>query len=67
MGVDCFEIRGRYLDFDGEMFSEANEKLQIEKFPGLQQVENLAAHPLEYFSNPKYAAWRTLVIWLGSL
>nr|KMM69764.1 hypothetical protein CPAG_06078 [Coccidioides posadasii RMSCC 3488] len=47
-GVEYFEIHGRYLDFDGEVFGEVSETLRIKKFSGAKRIENLAAHPLEY-------------------
>jgi hypothetical protein len=47
-GIDCFEINGHYFDFDGEVFGESTETLQIEIFRGSRRIENLPAYPLEY-------------------
>ncbi|OJD26011.1 hypothetical protein ACJ73_02610 [Blastomyces percursus] len=47
-GVEYFEVNGRYLDFDGEVFGEATETMAIKKFYGAKRIENLSAFPLEY-------------------
>lgn len=48
LGIPCFEIQGRCFDFDGEVFGEATESVQIEIFRGTRRIENLSAYPLEY-------------------
>jgi hypothetical protein len=51
-GVIFFEIQGRYYDFDGEIFGEAIETVQIESFRGTMRLENLSAYPLRYHTDP---------------
>jgi hypothetical protein len=46
--VDCFEIHSHYFDFDGDVFGESTETLQIEIFRGATRIENLPAYPLGY-------------------
>ncbi|EDN08181.1 predicted protein [Histoplasma mississippiense (nom. inval.)] len=47
-----FEVHGHYLDFDGDVFGESTEIVQINKFRGATLVENLPAYPLEYHADP---------------
>ncbi|KAI1919982.1 hypothetical protein LOZ65_004261 [Ophidiomyces ophidiicola] len=49
----CFEIHGHYLDFDGEVFGQSTEVLQINMFRGARHLENLPAYPLEYHPDPE--------------
>lgn len=51
--VDCFELHGHYFDFDGAVFGESTETLQIETFRGARRIENLPAYPLEYHPDPE--------------
>lgn len=44
----AFEIQSRCFDFDGDVFGEATETLQIEIFRGTRRIENFPAYPLEY-------------------
>lgn len=50
--VDCFEIHGHCFDFDGEVFGETTETIQIEVFRGAIRIENLPVYPLEYHPDP---------------
>jgi hypothetical protein len=52
-GRDCFEINGHYFDFDGEVFGESTETLQIESFRGTRLIEALPVFPLSYHPDPQ--------------
>jgi hypothetical protein len=56
----CFEIQCQYFDYDGEVFGESTEILQIEMFSGARRIENLPAYPLEFHPNPEI--WSRLVL-----
>jgi hypothetical protein len=56
---DCFEIQCQYFDYDGEVFGESTEILQIEMFSGARRIENLPAYPLEFHPDPEI--WSRLV------
>jgi hypothetical protein len=56
---DCFEIQGQYFDYDGEVFGEATETLQLELFAGARRIENLPIFPLEFHPDPNI--WSRLV------
>ncbi|OKL55245.1 hypothetical protein UA08_09489 [Talaromyces atroroseus] len=58
-GREILEINGRYLDYDGEIFGESTETLQIESFRGIKRIETLPVFPLKYHSDPKI--WSRLV------
>jgi hypothetical protein len=47
-GLKYFELEYRYLDFDGKVFGEVTESLQIDKFRGVRRINTLNAFPLEY-------------------
>jgi hypothetical protein len=47
-GVKYFELECRYLDFDGQVFGEVIERLEIEKFRGARPIDSLDAFPLRY-------------------
>jgi hypothetical protein len=55
----CFEIQCQYFDYDGEVFGESTEILQIEMFSGARRIENLPAYPLEFHPDPEI--WSRLV------
>jgi hypothetical protein len=55
----CFEIQCQYFDYDGEVFDESTEILQIEMFSGARRIENLPAYPLEFHPDPEI--WWRLV------
>ena len=57
---DCFEVQGQYLDYDGEVFGEATETLQLEMFHGARRIENLPIYPLEFHPDPN--VWSRLVL-----
>ncbi|KAB8227879.1 uncharacterized protein BDW43DRAFT_316389 [Aspergillus alliaceus] len=46
--VDCFEVHAEYFDFDGELFGESTEKVQIEVFRGPIDISSLPIYPLEF-------------------
>jgi hypothetical protein len=48
--VQYFKLTGRYLDFDGQVFGEVEDKVHIMKFRGAISVTTLAAFPLQYHS-----------------
>ncbi|KAL2006946.1 hypothetical protein VTN00DRAFT_9614 [Thermoascus crustaceus] len=50
--VDCFEIHGHYLDFDGEVFGKSTKTAQIEVFQGVRRIESLSVYLLEYHPDP---------------
>ncbi|KAH2754841.1 hypothetical protein KXV66_002272 [Aspergillus fumigatus] len=56
---DCFEIQCQYFDYDGEVFGQSTEILQIEMFSGARRIENLPAYPLEFHPDPEI--WSRLV------
>jgi hypothetical protein len=47
-GMEYFELTGRYFDFDGRVFGEVEDKIQLMKFRGALLISKLAAFPLEY-------------------
>jgi hypothetical protein len=55
----CFEIQCQYFDYDGDVFGESTEILQIEMFSGARRIENLPAYPLEFHPDPEI--WSRLV------
>jgi hypothetical protein len=56
---DCFEIQGQYLDYDGEVFGEATQTLQLEMFHSARRIEDLPIYPLEFHPDPN--VWSRLV------
>ncbi|CRG92464.1 ATP-dependent zinc metalloprotease FtsH homolog [Talaromyces islandicus] len=50
--VDCFEIQGHYLDFNGEIFGESTETLQIDFFRGAKRIDSLPVYPLSNHPDP---------------
>lgn len=50
--VDCFEVQGHYLDFDGEIFGESTETLQIDFFRGSKRIDSLPVYPLTNHPDP---------------
>lgn len=56
---DCFEIQCQYFDYDGEVFGEPTETLQIEMFSAARRIEDLPAYPLEFHPDPEI--WSRLV------
>ncbi|KAH8690091.1 hypothetical protein BGW36DRAFT_364816 [Talaromyces proteolyticus] len=56
---DCFETQCQYFDYDGEVFGESIETLQIEMFSAARRIENLPAYRLEFHPDPEI--WPRLV------
>jgi hypothetical protein len=52
-GSRFFYIEGRYIDFDGKMFGEANIKRSIPKFRGTKRIDSLEAYPLRFHMQPE--------------
>ncbi|EED11723.1 conserved hypothetical protein [Talaromyces stipitatus ATCC 10500] len=52
-------VNGRYLDYDGEVFGESTETLQIGSFRSTKQIQTLPVYPLKYHTDPKI--WSRLV------
>lgn len=50
--IKCFEIQGEYLDFDGEVFGESTETVQINIFQGARRIESLPVYPLHFHPDP---------------
>ena len=48
-GVKFFELECRYLDFDGQIFGEVIERLEIEKFRGTRPIDSLDVFPIRYY------------------
>lgn len=47
-GEKYFQIQGHYFDYDGRVFGEAKETLEIEKFREVRRIETLSAFPLAH-------------------
>lgn len=58
-GREFLEVNGRYLDYDGEVFGESTETLQIGSFRGPKQIQTLPVYPLNYHTDPNI--WSRLV------
>uniref|UniRef100_A0A093VE36 Putative AAA family ATPase y4kL n=1 Tax=Talaromyces marneffei PM1 TaxID=1077442 RepID=A0A093VE36_TALMA len=58
-GREFLEVNGRYLDYDGEVFGESTETLQIGFFRGAKQIQTLPVYPLHYHTDPNI--WSRLV------
>ena len=50
-GEEYFHIRGRYVDFDGEIFGEVSIETGILKFRGSVPINSLDVFPLQYHQN----------------
>ncbi|KAG0647501.1 ATPase family AAA domain-containing 3B [Hyphodiscus hymeniophilus] len=50
-GMEYFHIRGRYVDFDGEVFGEVPIDMGILKFRGSKPINSLDIFPLKYHDN----------------
>lgn len=56
--VDCFEVHAEYFDFDGELFGESTEKVQIEVFRGPIDISSLPIYPLEFHLGCHYRQYQ---------
>jgi hypothetical protein len=52
-GCEFLEVNGRYLDYDGEVFGESTETLQIGSFRGTKQIQTLLVYSTELPHRPK--------------
>ncbi|KAF7133737.1 hypothetical protein CNMCM5793_005091 [Aspergillus hiratsukae] len=64
-GVSYYELKCRYLDFDGQYFGEAGIMLRINKFRGAKEIDSLEAFPLRYHRDSEQGKWKLAAEKLG--